>query len=578
MPTSKVLPGLLAQLVTPLRAPKTMRWDASGVRFARPIRWLLAVYGTTPIRCTVGRLISADKTWVGQPLHRRAVQVRSAERYFEALKRAGILWDHRARRARIEQMVAQLAKRASGKASPEMVSHGLLDEVTHLAEQPVALTGAFDRTYLALPREVLLASMAKYQRVFAVESSGGKLLPTFIAILDGSPKRPAEVRKVIEHILNARLADSLMFWEQDRKRSLQQMAQSLSDVTFHEKLGSMQDKAFRLHKLASMLEDAWSLTTDELAHLRRACELAKADLVSTMVKEFPTLQGVVGKHYARASGEPESVALAIEEQYLPTGERLPATVIGAALAILDKYDTLAGYFSVGIEPTGDQDPFGLRRAAQGIVEIAWKVHRPLRLDLLFGTWQTLAPWAQGKVAVAKRVQDYVLDRLYTFVWPSPTPGDDLIDAVLAGPRDNLVDVMDRIRSLQQLNSHPDLLKAAKVIERTRNILKGAKARPTDVDPAQFKESLEHRLWDVYQSHRERLTRLATDKEYAKATTAFGEAFYAPLHEFFDKVMVNDPEPTLQQNRLALMRAINTLYTERIADLSKLTILQREESA
>ena len=580
-PSTQVLPELLPQLVGKLRAPKTIRWDASNLRFARPIRWVLALYGATPIRCTLGNLVSAPKTVIGGPLRPRTVQVRSLNGYRLALKSASIILEQDKRRAWIEQMVAKLAQTSHGEPSPEMVSHGLLDEVTYLVEQPVPLTGQFDRKYLALPREVLLASMAKYQRVFAIESAG-KLLPQFVAILEGQPKRPAEVRKVIERILNARLADSLMFWNEDHAHlPLQKMAESLSGVTFHEKLGSIAEKTVRLRALAEPLADAWRLSDEDRQQLRRACQLAKADLVSTMVREFPTLQGVMGKYYAGDSGEPHAVAEAVEEHYLPAGERLPRTLIGSALAILDKYDTLSSYFGLGIMPTGDQDPFGLRRAAQGIVEVAWTVHRALPLGELFRTRASMEPFrtAQPREAATagNRIHRYLLERLYTFAWPPPAPAVDCIDAVLGSPCDNLIDAMDRIVSLQRLNGHPGLRKAAKVIERTRNILRGAPLKQPQVDPSRLTEAPERRLWELYQSNEERVVRLAQERSYAEATTLFGEVFFEPLHEFFDRVLVNVPEESLQQNRLALMQAIHALYTGRIADLSKLTLLQHEET-
>mgnify|MGYP001619285730 CR=1 FL=1 len=577
-PTAKILPALLPRLIESLRAPKTMRWDASGVRFARPIRWLLARYGAQTIRCSCGTLASGSRTWVGGPLRPRTVSVISLDGYFRTLQRAGVILDAAERRAWIERTVVKLAAQSKAKPAPEMISHGLLDEVTNLVEHPVPLLGSFDRKYLELPREALLASMAKYQRLFAMETAGAKIAPRFVAILDGKPRRPQAVRAVIERILNARLADSLMFWKQDHARlPLEELVHDLNGITFHEKFGSMAQKAQRIHEVAGVLVEAWHLSDEEAHQLHRACAVAKADLATAMVREFPTLQGIMGKYYARDSHEHAAVADAIAEQYLPAGARHPETLIGSALAILDKYDTLASYFSVGIEPTGDQDPFGLRRAAQGIVETAWAIKRPLQFEPLFVAWQSTAPFARGKADAASRIQRYLLERLYTFAWPSPKPSADYIDAVLSSPCEDLVDVMERIVGLRRLGNK-SLLKAAKVIERTRNILKGASRRPGDVDQTLLKEAPEQRLWDLYNTHRERVTRLAGEKSYDQATVVFGDVFFDPLHEFFEGVLVNDPNESLQQNRLALMQAINTLYTGRIADLSKLTMLQpREES-
>ncbi len=568
-PTVTVLPALLAQIIAALRAPKTMRWDASGVRFARPIRWLLALYDAISLPVKFGALTSAPATWLGQPKRFQRVPIRSIAAYHQALKRAGVILDPQERRARIHQMVERVAQRSGACIAPEMLSYGLLDEVVHLAERPVELSGGFDPAYVALPRDVLLASMAKHQRVFAIERDG-TLLPQCVAVLEGPPGKPAAVRQVIERILNARLADSLLFWNADRRTKLVQ--RDLSGVTFHEKLGSMKDKTQRLHTLSGALAKAWNLAGKELEHLQRACFLAKADLVTTMVKEFPTLQGVMGKYYALESGEPQPVAEAIGEQYLPMGDHLPSTTIGQALAILDKYDTLAGYFSAGIEPTGDQDPFGLRRAAQGIVEVAWAAHRPLSLTQLWAAWDRVAP-VKPVAQTPARVQRYIFERLYTFAWPAPAPTADCIDAVLGSPCDDLVDAMDRMVSLQQLSGDPNLLRAAKVIERTRNILKSATIVQTEVDPSRLLEDPERRLWDLYGAQRARLAELIASRSYAQATTLYGDVFYDPVHEFFDRVMVNVPDRALQQNRLALMKAIHALYTERVADLSKLTVLQ-----
>ena len=571
--TTKVLPGLIEQLLGRLRFPKTMRWDGSGLRFARPIRWLVVVYGTKPIRVSIGRLISGRSTWVGGPKRPKAVSVTRAAQYLMVLNRHGIVLDQRQRRERIEQLVKRLARQNRGVPVPEIVTHGLLDEVTHLIEQPVALVGAFDPKYLVLPREVLLASMAKYQRVFAIQSHSGKLLPRFVAILDGTPRKLTEVRRVYEHILNARLADSLLFWNRDKNRQLSQMNQELDGVTFHEQWGSMAKKMLRLCSLTSTLVGQWGLTSQEREPLREACEFSKSDLVTNMVKEFPTLQGTMGKYYAQAAGKSPVVANAIAEQYLPLGGQLPRTLVGSALAILDKYDTLACYFTIGIEPTGDEDPFGLRRAAQGIVEIAWAVHRPLQLEGLFLAWQAQAQPAHGKAHIGKQIQDYIQDRLYTFAWPDPVPSRDLIDAVLNSPCDDLVDAMDRICALQQLDGKQTLLRAAKVVERTHNILRAAAVRQAEPDPERFQEPLERQLWKLYDANKEKVLRLIEKRSYAEATTMYGEVFFDVLHEFFERVFVNVEDEAIQQNRLALMRAINTLYTERVADLSKLAILQ-----
>lgn len=608
--TATLLRNLLPRLIGRLRAPKTMRWDASGMRFARPIRWLLALYGSKSIRTWTGGELketavihrgirSGTRTRVGRPQELREVRVTSIVHYRTTLARAGIVLDQTKRRRRIQRLVEREAMCAGGVIAPEMISHGLLDEVTFLVEQPTALTGTFDRKYLELPREVLLTGMAKYQRVFAMQSSNGTLLPRFVAILEGAPGKPKAVQAVIERILNARLADSLIFWKEDLKRlPLERLVADLSGVTFHEKLGSMAEKTKRLEALAQVLIDEWKMGEAQAKKIRRAARFAKADLVTNLVREFPSLQGIVGKYYARASGEDEEVANALEQQYWveePSEKeerlravKIPGTDTSLALTIIEKYDTLASYFGIGIEPTGSADPFGLRPRAQGIVNLVYllRSRQPLSLKTLFQARAVFPPFDQmdesKKTDVARRIATYLVDRLYSARWLPSTIAHDLIAAVVGGPCDDLVDVKDRLLALDELsclfNSHKDsrLLRAAKVVERTHNILKGAPAQPHNgVDPARLQEPLERQLWELYQTNESRVTKLIEKGEYAEVTRVYGEVFYEPLHTFFDQVLVNVEDEPLRRNRLALLQAINTLYTGRVADLSKLAILQQQ---
>ncbi len=599
-PTGKILPSLVQQLIARLRFPKTMRWDESGVRFARPVQWLIVLYGATPIRVTCGRLTSGRITQVGGPKHPKAVRVTDAGQYLTVMKREGILLNPTERRAKIQALVTDAAERASGVPVPDMVLHGLVDEVTGLVERPVKLVGAFDQKYLNLPREVLLASMAKHQRVFAVKRSTGdeQLLPAFVAILDGAPNRGAleRVRKFHAHILNARLADSLLFWEQDRRVPLAKHAERLSQVTFHERLGSMADKATRLQALVKVLANEWQLEPETTERTIRAAQLAKADLVTTMVKEFPTLQGVMGKYYAE--GEHKDVCEAIERHYWLMEEsemerhlhpeRIPGDDVSMALAIADKYDTLASYFGIGIEPTGSEDPFALRQRAQAIVLIASLrgFKRPVSLERLFQVRAIFPPFdsmsEKDKNHVALRIGHYIRERLSSLWEEHDAPSRELIAAMCASFSDDLADLIERTRQLHQFegnsSANPALVKAAKVIERTRNILKSVTIKQTDVDPGRFQEADERTLWELYTAHKDRILGLIGKRAYGKATIAYGDVFFDPLNQFFDHVMVNVNDEAVQQNRLALLRAISALYTDRVADLSKLTLNQPAAAA
>lgn len=578
VPSAQVLPGLLQTLISRIRSPKTMRWDGSSVRFARPIRWLLALSGDRVVPVQHGVLRADRFTWVGGPKRPTRVRIADAKAFVPAIRKAGIVLNQADRRAQVLALVNKLAQREKGRTAPELMRYGLVDEVANLLERPVGFVGSFSEEYLALPREVLLASMAKHQRVFAVEDSKGKLRPRFIALLDGAPKALARVSQFHEHILNARLADSLLFWKTDHAQlPIVKLVDRLDGVTFHEKLGSMAKKVRRLEALAAPLARAWSLPQADRDGLARAALLSKCDLVTTMVKEFPTLQGIMGRYYAADSSESDVVARAIEEHYLPQAGRLPETLLGAGVAIIEKFDTLASYFGMGIEPTGDQDPFGLRRCAQGIVEVAWTFRKPVPLRALLEVRASQPPFAglpeADRARLANRIVQYVLERLYSFDWPKPTPAADVIAAVLSAPGDDPLEAMDRVVALRQALGHEELLKAAKVIERTRNILKGAKLKQDHVDPERFQEPLERTLWQRYEESKDAFASLAERRAYSEATQLYSRSFYDALHEFFDHVVVNVNDEAVQQNRLALMQAINSLYTGRIADLSKLALVQ-----
>lgn len=587
---SKQLPALLTELIPALQAPKSMRWDNSGVRFARPVRWLLALLDNRLIRVKFGAVNSASATQLGHPLKVKKVAVKSITEYDRVIKASGIILDADQRRASIEKNVIAAAARKNCKPVQDLFDHGLLEEVTYLTENPTPLTGDFDTKYLTLPREVLLASMAKHQRVFALESRG-KIRPHFVAVMDGKPGKPALVRTVCERILNARLSDSLLFWEQDTQVPIDRRIKELSNVTFHEKLGNMAQKSHRMQLLVPALAQAWHLEEPQRDRLSRSALLAKADLVTALVKEFPTLQGTVGRHYALSGGESKDVAEAISEQYLPLAGSYPKSQLGNALALIEKFDTLAGYFSLGIEPTGDQDPFGLRRAALGIIEILWRFDRPFPFDDLWTAWQQ-AVQTEGfrkienhTASKAKqRIFDYLKERLFYFGWPATgsrpriSPKSDRIAAVLATGDRDLNSVIAKLVAVSRMRSR-EFQHATKVIERTANIIRDKVTPSMQIDPQFFEDPLENQLWECFKKNHQQFSDLAAKGNYVEATDLFGAEFYPILDQFFASVLVNAEKPEVRANRLALLRDINKLYTGRIADLSMLretTTSQDEE--
>ena len=575
--TAQFLKEKLPWLVGRLAFPKMMRWDESGVTFPRPIRWILSLYGGKPLSFKMGGLAAGAKT-IGLGPARSEKSVRNFKDYGAFLKREGILLEacrgtEGERRRRIRQDVERELKRSGG--SPQKLNRALLDEVTNLVERPAVFAGTFNGTYLKLPKEILIASMAKYQRLFSVETANGKLLPNFIACANGRFRSLAKIRSNYEQVLNARLADAAFFYEEDTKEKLVQKRERLKQLTYHQRLGSMYDKSERMRKLASHL--AKRLSFDEKT-LARACELAKNDLVTAMVKEFPSLQGIVGGHYARISGEPEEVAQAIREQYLPKGEvaeELPATPFGSALSFLEKLDHLVGCFYAGESPTGSSDPYGLRRSANGVFKIILSEKWSLSLSEMVEANAALLDKAlTAQKDRGERLASFLKERLKA-IFKEEGYREDLIDAVLKGP-DDPVGAREKLASLSEMmkRQKEQFLSAFKVIERTHNILKPIHPKEREgmeVRPDLFRDDIEKELWSRYNKDQPSITKLIGESAWAKATERYGEVFADVLHEFFEKVMVNAEDPQVRRNRLALMKEINELYTGPVADLSKLVM-------
>ncbi|MDH3944336.1 MAG: glycine--tRNA ligase subunit beta, partial [Anaerolineae bacterium] len=373
---SEALPGLIVSL----RVDRSMRWNTSQVAFSRPIRWLLALHGGHLIPFEYADLISSGATRGLRFTEPETIEVKDANDYFAQLEKQGIIMDGKARRAAIKKQVDTIAKKAGGQVPDDS---GLLAEVTHLVEAPTALLGGFDEEFLTLPREVLIAVMKKHQRYFPLEKSG-KLRPQFITVRNGGEENLDLVAKGNEEVVRARFADAAFFVEDDLKNPLRDYVPKLETLTFQKDLGSMLDKSKRVIELVSDIAPKMGLSKEETSTAIRAAELCKADLVTKMVVEMTSLQGVMGKHYAERSGEPAEVSLAIREHYMPvsSGDRIPESLPGLAVALADRLDSLASLFAAGLQPTGSKDPFALRRAALGLVQIL--IEKDLDFDLSAG--------------------------------------------------------------------------------------------------------------------------------------------------------------------------------------------------
>jgi glycyl-tRNA synthetase beta chain len=513
------------------------------------------------------------------------LQLTEPKGYEKLLSSKGkVLASFTARRELICERVKGIAADLGGRA---LIEGALLDEVTALVEWPVPLAGAFDQRFLALPREVLISTLQEHQRYFPVEDADGKLMPAFITVSNIDSKSPAKVRQGNERVVRPRLADAAFFWEQDRKQPLAARLAGLDAVTFQAKLGSLGDKTRRVRSLAGEIASARDTSR---AEAERAAELCKCDLLSAMVGEFPELQGIMGAYYAREDGERTQVSTAIREHYLPrgAGDELPATDAGTALAIADKLDTLAGIFAIGEKPTGTKDPFGLRRAAIGVLRIL--IEKGLDLDLqrfvALSLDQVSADMAKvattaGKPApsvplatVSAEIYEYMMERLRAYYLErAVAPGagaitTEMFDAVLAARPSSPLDFDQRLKALSSFLELPESTSLTAANKRTANILrKSGEQPPAELDVAQLRESAEIRLFDSMRSLRGEVSASVAERQYAAALGRLAQLRPA-VDAFFDEVMVMAEDRKLRANRLALLTQLQGLFAG-IADLSRL---------
>jgi glycyl-tRNA synthetase beta chain len=580
-----LLPGIVQAALDALPIARRMHWGAGNALFVRPVHWVVMLYGREVVPATLLDTPAGHLTR-GHRFHApRPIRIASPGSYERTLRERGhVLADFAGRRERIRAQVTAAAQEAQGRA---LISEALLQEVTALVEWPVALTGRFEERFLSLPREVLISTLEDHQRYFPVEDAKGGLLPAFIAVSNIQSREPATVRAGNERVVRARLADAAFFWEQDRRQPLAARCAGLDAVTFQAKLGSLGDKTRRVGALAAEIAVAAGGSRE---HAVRAAHLCKCDLLTSMVGEFPELQGIMGTYYAQADGEPHEVAAAIREHYLPraAGDQLPATRAGLALAIADKLDTLAGIFAIGEKPTGTKDPFGLRRAALGVQRML--IEKGLDLDLRRYIDQALAAvradiarlrataaTATPTDSTAGEIYDFLMERLRAYYLDSagapPLPGQavvttEMFDAVLAARPASPLDFDARLKALSTFLELPESASLTAANKRIANILRKANMTPPpEVDVLLLRESAEVRLFDAMRALRDAVATATVRREYAGALGQLAQL--RPLVDaFFDQVMVMDENPQLRANRLSLLAQLQGLFAG-IADLSRL---------
>lgn len=573
-PAREVVGGLLHDVIASLRFPKSMRWDGR-VRFARPVRWLVALLDGDVVDVEFAGLSSSRESRGHRLLAPGPVAIPSPKAYAQVLRDAFVIVDPDERRSVIWLQAQGVARKVGGRVEEQPE---LLEELTYLVEFPTAVLGKFDPDYLNLPVEVLTTSMEVHQRYLSVVGDDGKLLPYFVAISNGDPARSSDIARGYERVLSARLADARFFFEEDQKTPLADLFSQLGAILFQEALGTMEQKARRIQRLAGHLGRLLGCSEEETAHAERAAMLAKVDMVTKMVGEFPELQGVMGREYALRSGEPEPVAEAVFEHVLPrhAGDRRPRTVPGALVALADRIDTLTGCFAAGLIPTGSQDPYGLRRAATGAVQICLD-HRfafdltPL-VEMSLSLYEGLPRGggekeaAQGAPDTVAQVVSFLQQRLRVILQEGGCR-PDVVEAALGATGERIVDAAERARQLQRWRTDEAVAEVLRIYQRAANLARQSEDDTGRVDSALFAHPTEEGLLREIEEA-EPAVQQAMDAGDVGAALQRLAALGGAVDAFFDGVLVMDPDPAVRANRLALLVRLRSLF-HRVADWSRM---------
>ena len=563
LPAGELLPGIVDQALADLPIPKRMRWGAGKTEFVRPTQWLVMLLGEQVVPCEILSQQAGRESRGHRFHHPQPVRISAPAHYIEELRKAHVIADFAERRGLISNRVAELATEQKGSA---IVPNDLLDEVTALVEWPVPLVCSFEERFLEVPQEALISTMQDDQRYFCLLDGEGRLLPRFITVTNIDSKDPAQIVAGNEKVVRPRLTDAEFFYQQDLKHPLQDNNERLANVVFQAELGSVYDKALRVSSLAAFIAE--SIGGDP-ANAARAGLLSKCDLASEMVGEFPDLQGIAGYYYARHDGEAEDVALALNEQYMPrgAGAELPGTLTGAAVALADKLDTLAGIFGIGMLPTGSKDPYALRRAALGVLRIL--IEKKLDLDLHTVLQSAINQY--GTVVksdgLVDQVQDFIFDRLRARY------EDEGIDvAVYQSVRSvqphSPLDFDQRVQAVQAFRRLPEAEALAAANKRVANILAKADGElPGEIDQTLLSEAAEQALAAAVTAAEAAVAPLARQRQYDATLNRLAE-LRDPVDAFFDQVLVNVDDAQVKANRYALLARLRGLFLG-VADISLL---------
>jgi len=577
-PARKVLAEMVPPLLSRISFPRTMVWTSpQGLRFIRPIRWMVALWEGKVVPIELDGVGSGDTTWGHRLLAGKPIRVQGFEDYRARLRRAKVLIDPEERRERIEEQSDALLKRHRLRRRAD---NELVQTLVNLVEYPGVVLGEFHPEFLNLPAEVLVTVMRHHQKYFSVEDSRGQLKPRFLAVIDLDRDRSGEIRRGHEAVLRARFRDAQFFWESDQRIRLEERQPLLEQSTFVAELGNYHQKVERVVRLATAIgEKVSGGRRADIEALRRAALLCKSDLTTEMVGEFPELQGVVGGLYARAQGEAEAVAAAIYDHYRPAGadDGVPETLEAALLSLADKLDTITGCFAAGLIPSGSRDPYGLRRAASGIVRVI--VEKGLRLSLRQAVEDVVKILAQCRVAVEDEaglrasVENFLADRARHLFREGRGFAYDEVNAVFAAGWDDLVDALARQEALRLVRPTPDFEPLAAAFKRIGNILAqagdGQQRASRPIEPALLEPGPEQALYDRFSDINPRVRELGEKHQYGEALRLVA-SLRPCVDDFFDAVLVMTREEKVRENRLSLLAHLLQAFSA-VADFSEIVV-------
>jgi glycyl-tRNA synthetase beta chain len=574
---ASLLPAVMDKALKRLPIPKPMRWGDHDFAFVRPVHWLVVLHGDQIVDAEIFGIKSGRESRGHRFHHPQPVSISDPAHYVDALRDAHVIVDPQARRARVRAEVERVGN-ALGK--PRLRDE-LLDEIANLTEWPVAIACAFDREFLKVPQEALIQTMETNQRFVPVFDAAGKLTEHFVGVANIDSKDPAEIRKGYERVIRPRFADAKFFYDEDLKVPLVDNLDALKTVTYQQQLGSVWDKSMRVAELARVIGNRLGV---DAARTTRAAALSKCDLLTRMVGEFPELQGVMGRYYATANREPADVAAALDEFYRPrfAGDDIAHGDVARVLAIAERLDTLAGIFAVGMKPSGNKDPFALRRAALGLGRTLIEAKLDLDLEAALREAVELLPAiapkakkdgaperspADIKQTLTQELLDFVFERLRGY-YSDKNVSSDQFDAVRAVNPETLPDFDARVRAVVDFSTLPEAAALAAANKRIGNILRQAnQAAGSKVDPSLLDDGAERTLYEEVEMSRKTVAPLLQRQNYVEALRALA-ALRAPVDTFFDGVMVMADDPAKRRNRLALLDGLRRMFLQ-VADISVL---------